>query len=362
MGVFNLNLVFFNCLLNQLICRHCGVQLYHYSIHQPRTWIPLSITLLFLIAFFYTFILMDRSKEMDEFAHTYKNSLFFAQFMYFVSNYGYIPSIMCYMIHYLFNGPKLINCLQESHELNHTYHRHINDRKAIILFILCIIPTYSGFFVSYFAMFLKLDWSNELMKSLFFVLATHAICVMDYFQLNSLFYGEWLIRRTLLDLRERIIVLVSNEKIYIRKLASTCERIHSLQSLPLLIYCSNYSFQMTLVFCMSFLSGNQIPDSEIFWFFIYLISVTIYFAYIIHINEESLTIFDDIMTHLRKRKHRIPIRLVQSSTEMICTYELEQYRHSFRMKLFNLTYLNLNVLFTIVLSVIGITVFILQTN
>ena len=102
---------------------------------------------------------------------------------------------------------------------------------------------------------------------------------------------------------------------------------------------------------------NNISDLEIFWFYVYLISTTIYLAYVVHLNDESLTIFDDIMIRLRIRKHQI-----QSSTEMIDTYELEQYRHCFYIKLFNLIYLNMNVIFTIALNVTGLTVFILQTN
>ena len=278
----------------------------------------------------------------------------FTQFNNLVSNYGYVLNTICNLIYYLFYGPKLIDCLRESIELNRTYHRHISERKAIIIILSCIIICYCEMFLAYFDLFLNFNWSNELMKSILMTIACHLICVLDYFSLHSLFYGEWLIRRSLYDLLCDNGSMF-NERKYIQNLASTCDRFHSLQSLPLLIYCTNNVTQMVMIICWSLMFFNQNIETFIFTF--YLISITIYIVYIVHINECTLTIFDHLMTLQRIRKHR-----TQSPTEMIGTYELEQYRNCFRLKLFHLTYLNMNVLFTLLLSVISLTVFIMQTN
>ena len=164
------------------------------------------------MAFFHVFVIVDRTKHVTSFIEKYKESLFFYQFMNLVSNYGYVPNILCNLIYYLFYGPKLIDCLRDSFELNCTYHRHIGERKAIILIVLCILLCDSLFFTSYFDKFIKLNWSNDPLKSLSYVISTHVMCIMDYFPLHSLFYGEWLIRRSLLDLRERFSLLSISNK------------------------------------------------------------------------------------------------------------------------------------------------------
>ena len=278
------------------------------------------------------------------------------------STFGNVPNIISNLIYYLFNGPKMVDCLRESYELNRTYHRHIGERKGIRIILSCIIFCYTGFLTSYLNLFLILDWSNEFMQSIFTAISCHLISITDYFPLHSLFYGEWLIRQSLLDFRDHHLLHITDERRFIQTLALTSERFHWLQSLPLLMFCTNNSIQLTIFICVNFISREHYFNAKGFCLIAYFLFINLYTVYIVNINEQSLTIFDDIMTQLRARKHRIRIRLIQSSTNMIGTYELEQYRNCFRLKLFYLAYLNINVLFIMALTIVGLTVFILQTN
>ena len=346
-----------------LFHRHNGIQLHHYSFRTPRTWIPLGISVISIIAFFYTFVIMDRTKQMLEFSNKFKNKPLFRQLVYLNGDFGFIVTTLFRTIYYLFYGPKLVDCLRESRELNQTYHRHVSDRKAITIVLSCIILSYLNLFISYFDIFQKFDWSNEFMKSLFRSITYNFICAMDYFPQHSLLYGEWLIYRSILDHRKHMNRFMSNDKIYIQNLASISERFHSFQSLPLLTFWINNAIELTIIFCISVISqGNHYATNTV-WFFVYLFTVSVYNIYIVHLNEKTLNIFDDIITQLRIEKHGVRnFNLVHHSTELISIYELEQYRNCFRLKLFNLTYFNMNGLFTLALAILGLTVFILQTN
>jgi len=166
--------------------------------------------------------------------------------------------------------------------------------------------------------------------------------------------------------------------------------LSTLISLPCAIFMLITMVDVIVVVCIVIFLKSKITGRVLVFFF-YCLSICLYTCYIVRLNQHIQRCFSRICVHLRER--HLPD--VQSKTKSVTLsvnwkngqslrqygqshhrhrskdnrescqirlYELTQYRDMFNLRLFYLTHIDMSVLFSMVLVMLGYIVFIAQTT
>lgn len=252
--------------------------------------------------------------------------------------------------------------LKESVELNQTFERNFTKRKILVIFSICIgIGFIDIYFLAYY------DFYRETLKQTFLqtimqLQANQTVSIMDFFLQHSLLYGEWLMRQTLIDLKQIQDKTSMNSIIKtIENVAKFSHQFHMLQSIPLLLFWLNNMMDMIMMITLRLIKEGDVWDYRMNIFVGYIILMVIYNIYIVNVNENMLIILDQIIEQIRYREQSK--RFIRNHTNLIRSYEvLDQYRSCFELKLFYMTKMNKNIMLSMALAVVALVVFLLQTK
>ena len=368
---------------------HTGTQFYRFDLNRSQTWLSTIVNVSGLMSAIYIAI-FNSPPNYESIGHIRQRKIFY-KIAYFNIRFAYTSIAIIRSLYFLlYGGVRIRKLLLSSSEMNLTYYRYIDSPiKVIFILMITIIFSLYRFLVSYLSVWSRIDWQRQLFDGITRTFGYFIISISAFVQIYIQIYVQWFVRRSMIDIQLNLNRSISNRfpqqstSILIRKirnLALSTSDLNFLLSFPILFSMLNNIIDLIIFICVALFMGVSIFNFQFLIFTIFIFSMIAYNFYVVNLNHDILNIFDRITEQLRDssiatdcmkvihkgtmvNKYRSPPMIDRRNrSRQICFEELEQYRNLFQLRLFNMTPINMNVLFSLCLTITGLIVFVVQTN
>ena len=365
---------------------HIGTQFYRFEWNRPNTWLSTIVNVSGLLAAIYViWSNVSRPIEITRMIHQKK---FFFQLAYFNFRFAFSTIAIFRSLYFLlYGGVRIRNLLFNSSEMNLTYYRYLDSQiKVVSILSVTVVFGLFRFFISYIGVWREVDFKHQPFDAMIRTFGYFIISLSAFIQIYIQIYVQWFVRRSMIDIQLNLNRSISKRfpqqstSILIQKirnLALSTSELNFLLSFPIMLSMLSNILDLIIFICVIvfFVSINF----QFMIFIIFILITVAYNFYAVNLNQDILNIFDRITEQLRdsfivfdcmRVKNVSMINKYRSSTlidrrnksRQICVEELEQYRNMFQLRLFNMTPINMNVLFSLCLMMTSLIVFVIQTN